>query len=136
MSGHNTCGVPARAGLVLRPLGAVAPEVGCRRGNMGFRDVLNGSPFDARVRPAMQWTAAGVSCAVYLAVLVRCGVTALAAAMLTLVLMATTTRGLDFSAWHQTPGRIAAALLLLLAFYGLHCALAGRRVVGSRVLGE
>lgn len=86
--------------------------------------------------PVVAWMAAGLVCVALVAVLVHSGVTALAAAICTAYLMSYTPRGLDLSAWHQTPGRIAAAFLLLLAFYGLHCALAGRRVIGSRVLGE
>ncbi len=84
----------------------------------------------------MLWTWVGLFCVAYVVVLVRWGLTALAWLTQTFYLLANTPRGLDFSAWHQTPGRIAAAFLLLLAFYGLHCALAGRRVIGSRVLGE
>jgi hypothetical protein len=93
-------------------------------------------PMSSLVGPAMAWSGAGLVSVALVAVLARWGVTALAAAIYTLYLMADTPRGLDLSAWHETPGRIAAVLLLLMALYGLQCALAGRRVVGSRVLGE
>jgi hypothetical protein len=69
-----------------------------------------------------------------LALFLRLGVTAMIVAMATLTLLATLPRGLDFSAWHQDPGRVAALLVLALAAYGFHTALAGRRVFSGEAL--
>ena len=67
--------------------------------------------------------------------LIRFGVAAFTIAFLTDGILIPFPPSLDFSAWHESFGRSAAALAIALALYGFYAALGGRRVLSGKFLG-
>ncbi|MBI4906616.1 MAG: hypothetical protein HY820_23510 [Acidobacteria bacterium] len=85
------------------------------------------------VPQAVTWAGIGLVVALYVILLLRVGLTTMITCMVTVVLNLSLPGGLDFSAWHQQPGRINALLLFALGLYAFRIALAGRPILGAKL---
>ena len=78
----------------------------------------------------------GIVYAATLVLLIRCGLTSALVGLAIGDFLWRAPAGLDFSAWYQNGGQIVALIVLLLALYNFHLALAGRRVLSGKLFSE